>query len=224
MAFRNIDVSTTTCGICMVPLANWPGSEDDWATPNLSLTLLPCGHFFHTECLCARRVHLECDEQTGGVEAKSAPCVASVCPLCRAPWSLQTADEHILGDFESTSQCASDAEDDCQKEGDDEESYHEETPEEEPMRWTRYWDPQTQKVFWAKPDEWTKDEGEAFWEDGGKWVHYTAQTGEACWAHAADETLWFYVRSGTQKLPRGRCELGGRSETCSRCSKEHIET
>ena len=199
MAFRDIDVTTTVCGICLVPLANWPGSEDDWATPNLSLISLPCGHVFHTDCLCARRVHLEYDPQTGGVEAKSTPCVATVCPLCRAAWTLRSAEEHILGDFESQSTDGDNYQD--EEENMQKESGPEEKQEEEDMRWTRYCDPQTHKVFWAKPDEWTKDEGNAFWEDGGQWVLYIASNGETCWVHPAAETLWFYSRSGTQQLP-----------------------
>jgi len=96
------DVNTARCGICLVPLANWPGCDDDWATPNLSLTSLPCGHLFHTDCIAARRVQLQRDERTTHVEPVAVPLVASVCPLCRAPWSVETANEHILGDFESS--------------------------------------------------------------------------------------------------------------------------
>ena len=44
-------VSTTVCGVCLESLAHWPSSEDNWVTPNLSLTSLRRGHDFHSDCI-----------------------------------------------------------------------------------------------------------------------------------------------------------------------------
>lgn len=192
MAFRNVDVNTMNCGICLVPLANWP-STDEWATPNLSLMSLPCAHVFHTECICARRVHLERDDRTGSLEAIAVPCVSESCPLCRASWTPETATEHILGDFEDYQ---------SEEDEDEDDDAHDDGFADAEVVWTRYADPESHRVFWAKPDAWEGGGDAAFWEDSDDlWKYHADQTGagEDYWAHVNDVHLYFYVSSGTRK-------------------------
>ena len=94
-----------------------------------------------------------------------------------------------------------DEEDEDEDEEDEDDPY--DSAEEEEVAWTRYEDPDSHRIFWAKPDAWEGGGDAAFWEDGDDlWQYHVdpSDAGEDYWAHVDNVNLWFYVRSGTQKL------------------------
>lgn len=202
-----MDVYETCCGVCLELLACWPYSDDP-ATSNLALTRLPCRHSFHTECICARSVHLQLDQRTRQVEAVSFPLVAGLCPLCRCPWSQAETEQHILGDFDSG---------DEEKESGDEENESDEDeapndggtvldddalqspvvpsqPAAASMQWTRYMDPAAGEIFWS-----TEEEEDYFLESSDSWVRFLTPSGQLWWSKVVDEASWFYASTGTQR-------------------------
>ena len=101
------------CSICLEELCCWPTSGE-LADATLGITLLPCGHVFHRECLHARDVHLVQGSGRQLVE-RSSPLLRGACPNCRAPWQPTQAQEFILADLEERVDCgeSSEAEEDA---------------------------------------------------------------------------------------------------------------
>lgn len=185
------DIYETTCPICLSPLACWPHS-DDLASSNLSLTLLLCGHYFHSDCILASGLQWH----AGREEPVASPLVSRSCPLCRCFWTPDPATEQILGDFECAN-CLD--EDSSSDEGSDEGS------DEEPdggnvsiaavgEAWSQFIDPESSLVFWTK-----EDETDAFWEiSPAPWERYQTPAGEFWYSNSEDTNRWFYEDSGAR--------------------------
>lgn len=72
-------------------------------------------------------------------------------------------------------------------------------PAESLMKWSRYTDPTTERIFWT-----TEDEYDAFFEDGQKWKCYRVPFYEdpriLWWSKVGDDASWFFKASGTKSL------------------------
>ena len=182
------EICESCCSVCLQPLENWPYSED-LATPNLALVKLPCGHFFHAECILDRELRLQRNLNSGEWEAASTPLIPGKCPVCRCSWSRASVEEYILGDFEDSVCIRSDEEDTGA-------SVQADLPPPEQVRnWERYEDPDTGRKFWI-----TNDEQDWFFEGASSWALYQSAEGQLWWSKVSDDSSWFYVSSGSKRL------------------------
>lgn len=191
------------CCVCLEQLQCWPGSGD-FATAELELAQLECGHAFHSQCLLATEAVVW--RLNGAWAAKSQLLLAQSCPACRAPWHQDQITLFVLGDIDEAEEADS-QHTECQetgwadqdadraetsegpREGRDERTDAEAAPEQR-AAWTRYRDPESLECFWTNAERW-------FWEHGDDWRVYM-NDGRRWWSCELDDSLWFYEDTGAQ--------------------------
>ena len=179
----------SACSVCLAPLNCWPGTEE-WATPNLGLCRLLCGHWFHAQCLLEREVIWNMVPGSGSLSVIAKPYIET-CPNCRASFHHSQV-EHVLlmdvdDDFgDDLSEADASSVSGLVGEG-------EEPPAE--CHWKAYQDPETQGAWWSN----ILNETECFFEGDMHWVAYRSHDGRKWWCNTLDAAVWFFADTGKQE-------------------------